>query len=195
MGYKSHLLINKCISSSLQSQRCYLVLGAALSVSDMRRHNSLSFLAQPREAFQLQTRHTSHIILKTILCPPIILCNCSFFFLNPSIITHYLLLFLLLPFHIKLTMSHIHPMTHLVGALAHSVNQLLDDHVHTLDAGLLQLYDLLLHYGLERHVGGEESGPESHREDEIKVQTVMKSIDMLFAVVAALVLAPEISVF
>lgn len=44
---------------------------------------------------------------------------------------------------------------YLGGALAHSVDQLLDDHVHTLDAGLLQFDDLLLHDSLERHVGRE----------------------------------------
>lgn len=49
---------------------------------------------------------------------------------------------------------------YLVGALAHSVDELLDDHVHTLDAGLLQLYHLLLHDGFEGHVGGEEAGPD-----------------------------------
>lgn len=52
---------------------------------------------------------------------------------------------------------------YLVGALAHSVDQLLDDHVHTLDAGLLQLYHLLLHYSFESHVWGEESGPDNEQ--------------------------------
>lgn len=51
----------------------------------------------------------------------------------------------------------------LVGALAHSVDQLLDDHVHTLDTGLLQLYHLLLHNGFEGHVWGEESGPDNEQ--------------------------------
>lgn len=46
---------------------------------------------------------------------------------------------------------------YLIGALAHSVDQLLDDHVHTLDARLLQLYDLLLHDRLKRHIWSEEA--------------------------------------
>lgn len=52
---------------------------------------------------------------------------------------------------------------YLGGALAHGVDQLLDDHVHALDARLLQLDDLLLHDSLKRHVGGEESSPARRR--------------------------------
>lgn len=59
-------------------------------------------------------------------------------------------------------------MIHLVGALAHGVDQLLDDHVHTLDAGLLQFYDLLLHNSLKRHVGREKSSPETQQEERKK---------------------------
>lgn len=60
---------------------------------------------------------------------------------------------------------------YLVRTLAYGVNQFLDDHVHTLDTRLLQLYDLLLHDGFKCHVWGEKSSPESHekykkRDDE-----------------------------
>lgn len=58
----------------------------------------------------------------------------------------------------------IHIKCYLVGALAHGVDQFLDDHVHTLDTGLLQLYDLLLDDGLKRHVWGKKSSPENHQE-------------------------------
>ena len=51
-------------------------------------------------------------------------------------------------------------MCYLVGALAHGVNEFLDDHVNTFDTGPLQLYDLLLHDSLKRHVWGEKSSPE-----------------------------------
>lgn len=54
------------------------------------------------------------------------------------------------------------PTTYLVGALAHGVNQLLDDHVHALHTGFLQLYDLFFHNGLKGHVRGEKSSPEDH---------------------------------
>lgn len=47
--------------------------------------------------------------------------------------------------------------SYLRGALAHGVDQLLDDHVHTLDARLLQLYDLLLHNGLKCHIWGKKA--------------------------------------
>lgn len=57
---------------------------------------------------------------------------------------------------------------YLGGALAHGVDQLLDDHVHALDARLLQFDDLLLHDGLKRHVGGEESSPAKKGERLLK---------------------------
>lgn len=38
----------------------YLVLSSILSVSYVRSHDSLGFLAQPGEAFQLKTHHTDH---------------------------------------------------------------------------------------------------------------------------------------
>lgn len=57
---------------------------------------------------------------------------------------------------------------HLLGALAHGVDQFLDDHVHTLDTGLLQLYDLLLHNGLKGHVWGEQPSPDVQQQEEKK---------------------------
>lgn len=66
-------------------------------------------------------------------------------------------------------------MSYLVGALAHGVNQFLDDHVHALDTGPLQLYDLLLHNSLKRHVWGEKPSPETHQEEKKKETVVMKS--------------------
>ena len=52
---------------------------------------------------------------------------------------------------------------YLVGALPHGVDELLDHHVHTLHTRLLQLHHLLLHDGLEGHVGGEEARPAAGR--------------------------------
>ena len=52
---------------------------------------------------------------------------------------------------------------YLVGALAHGVDELLDHHVHTLHARLLQLHHLLLHDGLKGHVGGEQARPTASR--------------------------------
>ena len=66
-------------------------------------------------------------------------------------------------------------MDYLGGALAHGVDQFLDHHVHALDAGPLQLYDLLLHDGLKRHVWGEKSSPETHQEEEERDIIVVKS--------------------
>lgn len=88
-----------------------------------------------------------------------------FLFLNPPFIDH--------PPFLPPTFSsnpHRKHTSYLVGALAHSVYQLLDDHVHTLDAGPLQLYDLLLYNGLKRHVWGEKSSPETHQEKKKRKQ-------------------------
>ena len=52
---------------------------------------------------------------------------------------------------------------HLLGALPHGVDQLCDDQVHTLLAGLLDLGDLPLHDGLKGHIRGEKAGPEGGR--------------------------------
>jgi len=50
----------------------YLVLGPTLSVSDMTGHDSLCFLAQPGEAFQLKTHSRSvQLIFSTFLLRPI----------------------------------------------------------------------------------------------------------------------------
>lgn len=64
---------------------------------------------------------------------------------------------------------------YLVGALAHSVDQLLDDHVHTLDAGLLQLYDLLLHNSFEGHVWGKKPGPDN-KQDKVNTTFTIKCL-------------------
>lgn len=71
-------------------------------------------------------------------------------------------------------MPKIKHVSYLVGALAHGVNQFLDDHVHTLDAGPFQLHDLLLHNGLKRHVWGEESSPETYKKGGKTGTIVMK---------------------
>lgn len=75
---------------------------------------------------------------------------------------------------LKMTASPLFKINHgayLVGALAHGVYQFLDDHVHTLDTGLLQFYDLLLYNGFKRHVGCEKSSPDV-QEEEIQGATV-----------------------
>lgn len=48
----------------------YLVLGPAFSVSDMRSHNSLRFLAQRGEAVQLKTHENTelNIMVHKIKC-------------------------------------------------------------------------------------------------------------------------------
>lgn len=64
-------------------------------------------------------------------------------------------------------------LAYLVGALADGVNQLLDDHVHTLDARLLQLHNLLLHYGLKSHIWGEKSSSGQRKEQNYLTSTQM----------------------
>lgn len=112
----------------------YLVLGSILSVAYVRSHNPLCLFAQHGEDLQLQSRRTDTFLSE--------FSSWIQFFRNNAQSPRR---------------------GYLGGALAHSVDQLLDDHVHALDAGLLQFDDLLLHDSLERHVGGEKSSPAKRR--------------------------------
>lgn len=112
----------------------YLVLGSILSVAYVRRHDPLGLFAQHGEDLQLQSRRTDTFL---------------------SEYSSWIQLFC--------NNAQTPRRGYLGGALAHSVDQLLDDHVHALDAGLLQFDDLLLHDSLKRHVGGEKSSPAKRR--------------------------------
>lgn len=55
---------------------------------------------------------------------------------------------------------------YLIGALSDCVDELLDDQVDAFQTGLFQFNDLLFHYGLKRHVWGEQACPEGHTDTQ-----------------------------